>query len=63
MVKNFRNGIVPLFSQHCHLLLKVFLCLLESMLALPYHVPEPKTIEQFFKKRARPVGPAMALLK
>uniref|UniRef100_H3CLG1 Claspin n=1 Tax=Tetraodon nigroviridis TaxID=99883 RepID=H3CLG1_TETNG len=35
----------------------------ESMLALPYHVPEPKTIEQFFKRRARPVGPAMALLK
>ncbi|TNM93031.1 hypothetical protein fugu_018433 [Takifugu bimaculatus] len=35
----------------------------ESMLALPYHVPEPKTIDQFFKKRARPAGPAMASLK
>lgn len=35
----------------------------ESMLGLPYHVPEPKTIDQVFKKRARPAGPAMALLK
>nr|XP_057902985.1 claspin isoform X2 [Doryrhamphus excisus] len=35
----------------------------ESELGLPYHVPEPKTISQFFKKRARPEGPAMALLK
>ncbi|CAK6977409.1 claspin [Scomber scombrus] len=35
----------------------------ESTLGLPYHIPEPKTINQFFKKRARPEGPAMALLK
>ncbi|XP_060949183.1 claspin [Limanda limanda] len=35
----------------------------ESMSGLPYHVPEPKTIDQFFRKRARPEGPAMALLK
>ncbi|XP_041868297.1 claspin [Melanotaenia boesemani] len=35
----------------------------ESLLGLPYHVPEPKTIDQFFKKRVRPEGPAMALLK
>ncbi|XP_019738842.1 claspin isoform X1 [Hippocampus comes] len=35
----------------------------ESELGLPYHMPEPKTISQFFKKRARPGGPAMALLK
>lgn len=35
----------------------------ESSLGLPYHVPEPKTIDQVFKKRARPEGPAMALLK
>ncbi|XP_061667370.1 claspin isoform X2 [Syngnathoides biaculeatus] len=35
----------------------------ESNLGLPYHIPEPKTISQFFKKRARPEGPAMALLK
>ncbi|XP_056254510.1 claspin isoform X1 [Seriola aureovittata] len=35
----------------------------ESTLGLPYHIPEPKTIDQFFKKRARPDGPAMALLK
>ncbi|TMS17992.1 Claspin [Larimichthys crocea] len=35
----------------------------ESTLGLPYHIPEPKTIDQFFKKRTRPEGPAMALLK
>lgn len=35
----------------------------ESTLGLPYHVPEPKTLDQFFKKRARPEGSAMALLK
>ncbi|GLD59305.1 claspin [Lates japonicus] len=35
----------------------------ESTLGLPYHIPEPKTIDQFFKKKARPEGPAMALLK
>ncbi|KAM3858140.1 claspin [Diretmus argenteus] len=35
----------------------------ESSLGLPYHIPEPKTIDQFFKKRTRPEGPAMALLK
>ncbi|KAJ8384976.1 hypothetical protein AAFF_G00196420 [Aldrovandia affinis] len=35
----------------------------ESSLGLPYHMPEPKSIDQFFKRRARPSGPAMALLK
>ncbi|XP_038124572.1 claspin [Cyprinodon tularosa] len=35
----------------------------ESTLGLPYHIPQPKTIEQFFRRRARPQGPAMALLK
>ncbi|KAM9839022.1 claspin [Aulostomus maculatus] len=35
----------------------------ESELGLPYHVPEPKSIYEFFKKRARPEGSAMALLK
>lgn len=63
MLKGFRNGILSHHQSHCLLMLKMFFCLLESMLALPYHVPEPKTIDQFFKKRARPMGPAMALLK
>ncbi|KAM4725813.1 claspin isoform 2-T2 [Anableps anableps] len=35
----------------------------ESSLGLPYHIPEPKTIDQFYRRRARPEGPAMALLK
>ncbi|KAK7138543.1 hypothetical protein R3I93_015853 [Phoxinus phoxinus] len=35
----------------------------ESMLNLPYHMPEPKSLDQFFKRRPRPEGPAMALLK
>ncbi|XP_064203303.1 claspin [Anguilla rostrata] len=35
----------------------------ESSLGLPYHMPEPKTIDQFFRRRVRPAGPAMALLK
>ncbi|KAJ8273053.1 hypothetical protein GJAV_G00096850 [Gymnothorax javanicus] len=35
----------------------------ESSLGLPYHIPEPKTIDQFFRRRVRPTGPAMALLK
>ncbi|KAM4631478.1 claspin [Polymixia lowei] len=35
----------------------------ESSLGLPYHIPEPKTIDQFFRRKARPDGPAMALLK
>uniref|UniRef100_A0A8D2ZFM8 Claspin n=1 Tax=Scophthalmus maximus TaxID=52904 RepID=A0A8D2ZFM8_SCOMX len=35
----------------------------ESTPGLPYHIPEPKTIDQFFKRKARPEGPAMALLK
>ncbi|XP_069478701.1 claspin [Ambystoma mexicanum] len=37
----------------------------ESSLALPYHLPEPKTIHDFFKRRVRPVcqGSAMQLLK
>ncbi|XP_034017184.1 claspin [Thalassophryne amazonica] len=35
----------------------------ESTLGLPYHIPKPKTIDHFFKKRVRPEGSAMALLK
>uniref|UniRef100_A0A8C2L0W2 Claspin n=1 Tax=Cyprinus carpio TaxID=7962 RepID=A0A8C2L0W2_CYPCA len=35
----------------------------ESMLSLPYYMPEPKSIDQFFKRRPRPEGDAMALLK
>ncbi|XP_015203995.2 claspin isoform X1 [Lepisosteus oculatus] len=35
----------------------------ESSLGLPYHLPEPKSIDQFFRRKARPTGPAMALLK
>ncbi|XP_062301928.1 claspin isoform X1 [Osmerus eperlanus] len=35
----------------------------ESSLGLPYHMPEPKSLDQFFKRRTRPEGPAMALLK
>ncbi|CAG5866986.1 unnamed protein product [Menidia menidia] len=35
----------------------------ESSLGLPYHVPEPKTVDQFYKRRIRPGGGAMALLK
>ncbi|KAL7830540.1 hypothetical protein SRHO_G00316670 [Serrasalmus rhombeus] len=35
----------------------------ESTIGLPYHMPEPKGIDQFFKRRTRPQGPAMALLK
>ncbi|CAB1321058.1 unnamed protein product [Coregonus sp. 'balchen'] len=35
----------------------------ESTCGLPYHMPEPKSIDQFFKRRARPEGSAMALLK
>ncbi|CAL8299183.1 unnamed protein product [Lota lota] len=35
----------------------------ESSLGLPYHIPQPKSINDFFKRRARPEGPAMALLK
>ncbi|XP_016365385.1 claspin-like isoform X1 [Sinocyclocheilus rhinocerous] len=35
----------------------------ESMLNLPYYMPEPKSIDQFFKKKPRPEGRAMALLK
>ncbi|MCI4392166.1 hypothetical protein PGIGA_G00142770 [Pangasianodon gigas] len=35
----------------------------ESTIGLPYHMPEPKGIDQFFKRRVRPDGPAMALLK
>ncbi|XP_016334792.1 claspin-like, partial [Sinocyclocheilus anshuiensis] len=33
------------------------------MLNLPYYMPEPKSIDQFFKRRPRPEGRAMALLK
>uniref|UniRef100_A0A8C3I1G2 Claspin n=1 Tax=Chrysemys picta bellii TaxID=8478 RepID=A0A8C3I1G2_CHRPI len=37
----------------------------ESSLSLPYHMPETKTIHEFFKRRSRPTlqGNAMALLK
>ncbi|KAK6474368.1 claspin, partial [Huso huso] len=37
----------------------------DSSLGLPYHLPQPKTIHDFFKKRPRPAcqGSAMALLK
>ncbi|XP_006110790.3 claspin isoform X2 [Pelodiscus sinensis] len=37
----------------------------ESSLSLPYHMPETKTIHEFFKRRPRPPlqGNAMALLK
>ncbi|XP_046690492.1 claspin isoform X1 [Silurus meridionalis] len=35
----------------------------ESTIGLPYHMPEPKGIDQFFKRRVRPDRPAMALLK
>uniref|UniRef100_A0A8C0GLE9 Claspin n=1 Tax=Chelonoidis abingdonii TaxID=106734 RepID=A0A8C0GLE9_CHEAB len=37
----------------------------ESSLSLPYHIPETKTIHEFFKRRPRPTlqGNAMALLK
>ncbi|XP_047664004.1 claspin isoform X2 [Tachysurus fulvidraco] len=35
----------------------------ESTIGLPYHMPEPKGIDHFFKRRVRPDRPAMALLK
>uniref|UniRef100_W5KSQ4 Claspin n=1 Tax=Astyanax mexicanus TaxID=7994 RepID=W5KSQ4_ASTMX len=35
----------------------------ESTIGLPYHMPEPKGIDHFFKRRNRPEGPAMVLLK
>ncbi|MGH0167142.1 UNVERIFIED_CONTAM: hypothetical protein FKN15_078023 [Acipenser sinensis] len=37
----------------------------DSSLGLPYHLPQPKTIHDFFKKRPRPAcqGSAMALLR
>ncbi|XP_038655958.1 claspin [Scyliorhinus canicula] len=37
----------------------------EASLSLPYHLPQPKTIHDFFKKRPRPAcqGSAMSLLK
>ncbi|XP_031442312.1 claspin isoform X2 [Clupea harengus] len=35
----------------------------ESSIGLGYHLPEPKSIHEFFKKRGRPQGPGMALLK
>ncbi|XP_029427361.1 LOW QUALITY PROTEIN: claspin [Rhinatrema bivittatum] len=37
----------------------------ESSLSLPYHLPEPKSIHEFFKRRPRPAcqGSVMALLK
>ncbi|XP_066191564.1 claspin isoform X3 [Sylvia atricapilla] len=37
----------------------------ESSLSLPYHVPEAKSVHEFFKRRSRPAcqGNAMALLK
>jgi len=41
------------------------LSLVESSVSLPYHVPETKSIHDFFKRRPRIVcqGNAMALLK
>uniref|UniRef100_A0A8C7L4K2 Proteasome subunit beta type-2 n=2 Tax=Oncorhynchus TaxID=8016 RepID=A0A8C7L4K2_ONCKI len=44
-------------------LLHVLNSFAESTCGLPYHMPEPKSIDQFFKRRARPEGSAMALLK
>ncbi|KAM3936089.1 claspin [Leptodactylus fuscus] len=37
----------------------------ESAVSLPYHLPQPKTIHDFFKRRSRPVcqGNAMQLIK
>ncbi|XP_053562979.1 claspin [Bombina bombina] len=37
----------------------------ESSVSLPYHLPEPKTIHDFFKRRPRPIcqGTAMQLIK
>uniref|UniRef100_A0A8C3LV74 Claspin n=1 Tax=Chrysolophus pictus TaxID=9089 RepID=A0A8C3LV74_CHRPC len=37
----------------------------ESSVSLPYHMPEAKSVHEFFKRRSRPVyeGNAMALLK
>ncbi|XP_066531012.1 claspin isoform X2 [Hoplias malabaricus] len=35
----------------------------ESTIGLPYHMPEPKGIDQFFKRKTRPWGSAMSLLK
>ncbi|XP_075709481.1 claspin [Rhinoderma darwinii] len=37
----------------------------ESAVSLPYHVPQPKSIHDFFKRRSRPVchGNAMQLIK
>ncbi|XP_058233503.1 claspin isoform X3 [Hemibagrus wyckioides] len=35
----------------------------DSTVGLPYHMPEPKGIDHFFKRRVRPDRPAMALLK
>nr|DBA33691.1 TPA: hypothetical protein GDO54_001333 [Pyxicephalus adspersus] len=37
----------------------------ESAVSLPYHLPEPKTIHDFFRRRSRPVcqGNAMQLIK
>ncbi|XP_073471696.1 claspin [Aquarana catesbeiana] len=37
----------------------------ESAVSLPYHLPEPKTIHDFFKRRSRPLcqGNAMQLIK
>uniref|UniRef100_A0A8B9ISA0 Claspin n=1 Tax=Amazona collaria TaxID=241587 RepID=A0A8B9ISA0_9PSIT len=50
-----------------HDVLNVFslFSLVESSVSLPYHVPEAKSVHDFFKRRPRPIcqGNAMALLK
>lgn len=50
-------------TKSCSLTLRSFYTFAESMLNLPYYMPEPKSIDQFFKRRPRPEGCAMALLK
>ncbi|XP_078449522.1 claspin [Lampetra fluviatilis] len=35
----------------------------ESNMSLPYHLPEPRSVHDFFKRRQLPAGDAMSLLK
>lgn len=52
--------------QNMHMSISLFCSIfLESALNLPYHMPESKTIHDFFKRKPRPTcqGSAMALLK
>uniref|UniRef100_S4RP16 Claspin n=1 Tax=Petromyzon marinus TaxID=7757 RepID=S4RP16_PETMA len=35
----------------------------ESNMSLPYHLPEPRSVHDFFKRRPLPAGDAMSLLK